>query len=71
MPEPGDVLLLCTDGVYVELGEGRLVELACGAGSAGERADRIIESFGDTPARDNATVVLAVVKAPGEGDALR
>jgi protein phosphatase len=67
VPEAGDVVLLCSDGVYVELGEGRLVELACGVGSADERAERILAAVLEKPARDNATVMLVVVG--GEVDA--
>jgi protein phosphatase len=64
-PEPGDVILLCTDGVTVEIGEGRLVELACELGMAEERADRIMAAVLEKPARDNATVVVAVVVGRG------
>lgn len=70
-PKPGDVVLLCSDGVHVELKDERLVALACESGSATERAERIIVAVTDTPARDNATVVLAVVVEPGEGDVRR
>jgi serine/threonine protein phosphatase PrpC len=62
------VVLVCTDGVYVELGETRLAELACARGSAEERAERIIAAVEQTAAKDNATVALACVHRVGADD---
>jgi serine/threonine protein phosphatase PrpC len=61
VPEPGDVILLCSDGVSVELSDTVLAELACCSGSAEERAELILDAVLETSARDNATVALAVV----------
>lgn len=61
VPRPGDVVLMCSDGVYTELTDEHLAVLACGPGTAGERADRVLEAVLATEARDNATVALAVV----------
>jgi len=52
----GDRLLLCSDGVYNELGTATLAE-AMRLGSAFDAAARIMREVGYTPARDNATVV--------------
>jgi protein phosphatase len=64
VPEPGDVVLICSDGIYVELADERLAELACAAGSAEVRVGRIISAVLETAAKDNATLALAVIKAP-------
>jgi serine/threonine protein phosphatase PrpC len=61
VPHAGDVILLCSDGVTGELPEPELTSLACGSGKAAERCEAIVAAVLATPARDNASVVVAVV----------
>jgi protein phosphatase len=54
---PGDVVLLCTDGVYRAVGEGRLAQLLASQGAAA----RIVEEAVARGTDDNATAVVVTV----------
>ncbi len=60
--ETGDVLILCSDGLYNVVADERLPVLVYGA-DAQEAADTLVQAALDAPARDNITVgVLKVLK---------
>jgi protein phosphatase len=62
--QPGDVVLLCTDGVYKTVPEDRLAQLLASEGAA----ERIVEEAAALEGDDNATaVVVAVQPAPARG----
>ncbi|MBV8935323.1 MAG: serine/threonine-protein phosphatase [Alphaproteobacteria bacterium] len=55
--EPGDVLLLCSDGLSSALGPEEIAPILAGA-PVGDAADRLIERALDQGARDNVSVVV-------------
>lgn len=59
---PGDVLLLCSDGVHGVVPEARLAELLA-EGPAWSSATRLVQEAYDRGGEDNATAV--VVRLPG------
>lgn len=56
--EPGDLLLLATDGLYNMLDDGRIAELATADCPLSERAGRLVEEANRAGGTDNVTVVL-------------
>jgi protein phosphatase len=56
---PGDALLLCTDGLTLELSDGRIAEILSASRSAGEATAALLRSANDTGGRDNVTAVVA------------
>lgn len=61
---PGDILLLCSDGLHGVLTDEVIERLLRGRASVQEKAGRLIEATLDHGAPDNVTVVL--VRHPGE-----
>lgn len=62
MLNTGDVLILCSDGLYNVVEDERLPVLVVGV-DAQEAADTLVQAALDAPARDNVTVgVLKVLK---------
>lgn len=57
--EPGDALLLCTDGLTKHVAESRIAELVEGADSARAACDRLVEEALAGGGSDNVTVVVA------------
>jgi PPM family protein phosphatase len=57
----GDVILLCTDGLYAEIGEPRIAEIIAGAATLAEAADGLVAAANAAGGSDNITVVLARV----------
>lgn len=55
---PGDVVLLCTDGISKVLGRATIEALLIEAGDLGEAARRFISRANDAGGPDNAAVVL-------------
>ena len=63
-PVLGDRYLLCSDGLFNELDDGRLAEVLA-AGSVQETADRLVDEAVENGGHDNVTVlVLEVVAGP-------
>ena len=63
-PALGDRYLLCSDGLFNELDDGRLAEVLA-AGSVQETADRLVDEAVENGGHDNVTVlVLEVVAGP-------
>jgi serine/threonine protein phosphatase PrpC len=57
--EPGDVILLCSDGLHGMLNDGELAKLVLPpASSLEEGASRLIDAANEAGGRDNVTVVL-------------
>ncbi len=65
---PGDIFILCSDGLTGELGDAEILA-ALAAPSMEEAADRLLERVLAGTARDNVTFVLVRVAAEGEGGA--
>ena len=55
---PGDLLLLCTDGLTEHLEDGEIRACLAGDGNLDETADRLVEAAIDAGGSDNVTVVL-------------
>jgi len=55
---PGDLLLLCTDGLTEHVEDGEIRGWLAGEGDLDETADRLVEAAIDAGGSDNVTVVL-------------
>jgi PPM family protein phosphatase len=67
--EPGDLLLLCSDGLYGVIGEGDMrVALSSLDGHMEAQADRLIELANLAGGPDNITVVIARYEDEGAPD---
>ena len=65
VPVHGDRYLLCSDGLFNELGDERLAEVLS-EGSVQEVADRLVDEAVDNGGHDNVTVLVAEVVAGPE-----
>ncbi len=63
---PGDVVLLCSDGLTSMLSEPQVQQILVESASLGEAGDRLIAEANDAGGRDNITVVLFRVEVAGE-----
>lgn len=61
--QPGQVLLLCSDGLNDVLDEARITEILSAGGSLPERCKALVMAAVDAGGRDNTTVVLLEVPA--------
>jgi protein phosphatase len=59
--QPGDVFLLCTDGLTREVNEAQMAEIMQAGGSLEESAGRLIDAANEAGGRDNVTCVLVRV----------
>jgi protein phosphatase len=66
---PGDVLLLCSDGLTSMVPEERIAELLGSSESLDQAGDRLIDEANEAGGRDNITVVLCRIEdvPVGEG----
>ena len=62
--EPGDVLLLCTDGLTKHLGEPEIAAVLGEGGDVGTRCRRLVELALADGGRDNVTVVVVQALSP-------
>ena len=62
--EPGDVLLLCTDGLTKHVSDDRIAEVLAGRPSPEEACRRLTGLANEGGGTDNITVVVAAVRAP-------
>ena len=60
---PGDVYLLCSDGLTSMLGDDRLRQLLVGAGSLEQAGVDLIDAANQAGGRDNITVILFRIEA--------
>jgi len=63
--EPGDVYLLCSDGLTSMVSEQEISELLRGAGSLKQAGRGLVAAANDAGGRDNVTVVLFRLEAVG------
>jgi len=61
--EPGERLLVCSDGLHSEVSEAELYEVLAGDDDAGEAVSRLIELALDHGGHDNITAVVVDVAA--------
>ena len=62
--EPGDVLLLCTDGLTKHVTDEQITQVLAGGVDAKERCDLLVERALADGGRDNVTVVVVQALAP-------
>ena len=62
-PAVGDRFVLCSDGLFNELPEDRILEIALDAADPKSAAEHLIEATLETPCRDNVTVAVIEVVA--------
>ncbi len=55
---PGDLLLMCTDGLHDLVGDREMLEVLDGSGTLGERADELVRRALEQGGRDNVTTLL-------------
>jgi PPM family protein phosphatase len=65
--QPGDVFLICSDGLTSMVPEARVRDTIAGASSLREAGIRLIDAANEAGGRDNITVVLLRVEAVGVG----
>lgn len=54
---PGDVIIMCTDGLYSEVSAERMLELAAGAGTMHRLAKNLVDEANGAGGKDNISVV--------------
>jgi PPM family protein phosphatase len=67
--QPGQVLVLCSDGLNDVLDSASIVEIITSEGSLQERGERLVQSSIDNGGRDNSTVVIIELVEGQTGDA--
>ena len=60
--EPGDVLLLCSDGLYKAVSPGEIVDCLEQSGSASQKARDLVMKANGNGGPDNITVILAEIQ---------
>ena len=60
--EPGDVLLLCSDGLYKAVSPGEIVDCLEQAASASQKARNLVMKANGNGGPDNITVILAEIQ---------
>lgn len=63
-PQPGDWLLLCSDGLTSEVSDADIVQICQERNSPNEVADALLEAALLEGGRDNITVLVALATAP-------
>jgi protein phosphatase len=64
--EPGDVLLLCSDGLYKVVSPGEIVDCLEQPASVSERARNLVMKANENGGPDNITVILAEIQLVGK-----
>ncbi|MCU0694787.1 MAG: protein phosphatase 2C domain-containing protein [Polyangiaceae bacterium] len=68
--QPGDLYLICSDGLTKMIPDERIVKIVTGPGDAHERAALLINSANEAGGKDNTTVILLrIEKSLGVRDA--
>ncbi|MEE4380753.1 MAG: protein phosphatase 2C domain-containing protein [Pseudomonadales bacterium] len=62
--QPGDAVLLCSDGLTDELPDEQIAEFLAAGGTLRRRVDQLVERANAAGGRDNVTVAL--IEAPGD-----
>jgi serine/threonine protein phosphatase PrpC len=68
---PGDVLLLCSDGLGRELGDDEILQVVNEMPDPGELAKRLIQLANEAGGRDNVTVAAARLDKAGLGQSIK
>lgn len=68
VPQAGDVLLLCSDGLTGMVGDGEIGRIVGGPGPLPERARELVQAANGAGGEDNVTVVLVRIGERGEED---
>jgi len=68
--EPGDVYLLCSDGLTSMVSEARVAEIVRSASTLRDAGRKLIDAANEAGGRDNITVVLFALEQIDEPDAL-
>jgi len=63
--EPGDVLLLCSDGLYKVVSPSEIVDCLEQPASAGQKARNLVKKANENGGPDNITVILAEIQLEG------
>ena len=63
---PGDVLLICSDGLTGELPDAEIAEILAGSDSAEDAAASLVDAALFVGAHDNVTVVVVSVRSDEE-----
>ena len=61
--ENGDVLLLCSDGLYKAVSSSEILEIVQGLASVKTKAERLVARANENGGPDNVTVILAEIRA--------
>jgi PPM family protein phosphatase len=69
-PAPGDLFLLCSDGLSGELSDGEIRETLTGGEDLGVMCDSLVQRANEKGGRDNITVALAQI-TPSSKERLR
>jgi protein phosphatase len=64
---PGDVFLLCTDGLYGVMGDERLKEILLKTRQVDAAARALVDAAVESGSRDNVTAVVVRYEADGAG----
>lgn len=64
--EPGDVVLLCTDGLTTEVSDEQIGEILASGQSAEQTTRALIDSANTAGGKDNITVVVSICQPPIE-----
>jgi len=59
---PGDIFLLCTDGLTAVMNEDEILEMVLNAEPCAETLDRLLAEVDRRGSPDNTTLALAVCK---------
>ncbi|KNA93144.1 protein phosphatase 2C domain-containing protein [Gordonia sp. w5E2] len=65
---PGDVLLICSDGLTGELPDAEIAEILAGSDSVEDAAASLVDAALFVGAHDNVTVVVVAVRSDEESD---
>jgi serine/threonine protein phosphatase PrpC len=64
VPEPGDRYLLCSDGLFGVVNDGRIAEILGAGGSLDDICQRLIEAANAGGGPDNITALVLEINAP-------
>lgn len=67
-PRPGDVYLLCSDGLTKMVDDARIQEILVAAADPNAAVERLIEAANEAGGKDNVTVIVVRVDEPSKSD---